>query len=224
MKKIIIAIDGYSSCGKSTLAQDLAHELAYIYVDTGAMYRVVTYYFLEHHVNLNDPEAVEKALGEIHISFTRVNEQNHTFLNGNNVDDDIREMRINDYVSEVAAISSVRKAMVAQQKMMGVQKGLVMDGRDIGTVVFPHAELKIFLTASLEVRSERRNLEYESKGIYVSLEEVTKNLEHRDTIDSNRADSPLRQAEDAKLLDNSYITRQEQLKIALEWAMEKINQ
>ena len=224
MKKIIIAIDGYSSCGKSTLAQDLAHELAYIYVDTGAMYRAVSYYFLEHNISLSDPVAIEKALEEIHISFTRVNDQNHTFLNGSNIDNQIREMRINDFVSEVAAISSVRKAMVYQQKKMGIKKGLVMDGRDIGTVVFPEAELKIFLTASLEIRSERRNLEYESKGIYISREEVTKNLIHRDTIDSTRADSPLRQADDAKLLDNSYITRQEQLEIALKWVQEIINQ
>jgi len=224
LKKIIIAIDGYSSCGKSTLAQDLAHELAYIYVDTGAMYRAVSYYFLEHNISLSDPVAIEKALEEIHISFTRVNDQNHTFLNGSNIDNQIREMRINDFVSEVAAISSVRKAMVYQQKKMGIKKGLVMDGRDIGTVVFPEAELKIFLTASLEIRSERRNLEYESKGIYISREEVTKNLIHRDTIDSTRADSPLRQADDAKLLDNSYITRQEQLEIALKWVQEIINQ
>ena len=224
MKKIIIAIDGYSSCGKSTLAQDLAHELAYIYVDTGAMYRVVTYYFLEHQIDLNNAEAIEKSLEDIHISFTRVNEQNHTFLNGVKVDEQIREMRINDYVSEVAAISSVRKAMVSQQKKMGLHKGLVMDGRDIGTVVFPEAELKIFLTASIEVRSKRRMLEYQSKGINISPEEVSNNLVHRDTIDSTRADSPLRQAVDAKLLDNSYITRKEQLAIALEWAMEKINQ
>jgi cytidylate kinase len=224
VKKIIIAIDGYSSCGKSTLAQDLAKELSYIYIDTGAMYRAVTYYFLEHDIDINSIEDIASALQNINISFERHNQINTTFLNNKNVEKLIREMRINDFVSEVAAIPAVRKAMVKQQQEMGMLKGLVMDGRDIGTVVFPKAELKIFLTATLDVRGRRRQLEYQLNGLNLSLEEVMENLSHRDHIDSTRADSPLKMAEDAILIDNTNIDRSQQLKIALHLAKKLINE
>ena len=223
MKKIIVAIDGHSSCGKSTLAQDLAAELHYIYIDTGAMYRAVTLYFLDHAIDISSDQEVKSALDNIHIFFEIHDQSNTTFLNERNVDKQIREMRINDFVSEVAAIPAVRRAMVAQQQKMGKKKGLVMDGRDIGTVVFPDAELKIFLTASIEERTKRRQLEYEQSGIKLSKEEVRANLIHRDEIDSGRADSPLRKADDAVLIDNTYLNRRQQLEIVLKLAQKLIN-
>lgn len=220
MKKIIIAIDGHSSCGKSTLAKALAQKLHYAYGDSGAMYRAVTLYCIDNSVDYNDSAQIEKALDAIEIHFERINGQNCTFLNGKNVELAIREMRVSQQVSEVAAISKVRRAMVAKQQGMGQRKGIVMDGRDIGTVVFPHAELKIFLTADVDVRSSRRHLELAEKGIEADWEAVRQNLKKRDRIDSTRADSPLRQADDARVLDNTNLTQAEQLELAEQWAQE----
>ncbi len=216
MKRIIIAIDGHSSCGKSTLAKALAKSLRYAYVDTGAMYRAVTLYFLDNHIDLSDVNQVKNALGKIEIHFERVNDSNHVFLNGKDVESDIRTMRVSEKVSPVAALSDVRRAMVAQQQQMGKKKGIVMDGRDIGTVVFPNAELKVFLTADTDVRTQRRYDELMSKGQQAEFDAVRKNLTERDFIDSTRADSPLKQAEDAILLDNSALTPYEQLQKVLE--------
>lgn len=217
-KKIIVAIDGHSSCGKSTLARDLARVLGYAYIDSGAMYRAVTLFFLDKGIDWTDPEAVAKALQDIHIEFRATQAGNQTLLNGVLVEEDIRSMRVSDYVSPVSAISAVRRAMVAQQQLMSRQRGVVMDGRDIGTVVFPDAELKIFLTASTEVRVRRRYDELLAKGINISPEEVRANLFDRDRIDSTREDSPLKQAEDARILDNTQLGREEQLALALQWA------
>jgi CMP/dCMP kinase len=212
MKKIIIAIDGFSSCGKSTLAKALAKKLHYAYVDTGAMYRAVTLYFLDNDVDFNDKEDVKRALSNIEIHFERTPTGNHVFLNDKDIETEIRSMRVSEMVSPVATISAVRRAMVQQQQRMGSRKGIVMDGRDIGTVVFPEAELKIFLTAETDIRTQRRFDEMQAKGQeIVSFDAVKHNLTERDLIDSNRADSPLRQAEDAILLDNSYLTPDEQL-------------
>jgi cytidylate kinase len=223
--RIIIAIDGFASCGKSTLAKALARELGYIYVDSGAMYRAVTLYFLDHQVDLNDQQAVAKALGEITITFRYENNQNTTYLNGQNVERDIREMRINEWVSPVSALPVVRRAMVSQQQAMGIARGIVMDGRDIGTVVFQDAELKIFLTASIEVRTSRRLAELRAKSMPVDgIEQVRENLLKRDHIDSTREDSPLRKAEDARLLDNSDLTPGEQLSIVLGWVAELLGE
>lgn len=217
-KKIIIAIDGYSSCGKSTLARALARRLHYIHVDTGAMYRAVTLYLLRNNINIHDEEAVFESLDHIHIHLGFNNEQQVTWLNHENVEEAIREPAINQLVSNVSAISSVRKEMVAQQRRMGEGKGLMMDGRDIGTVVFPQAELKLFLKADLEVRVERRWIELKEKGLVITPEEVKANLLLRDHIDSTRLDSPLRQAIDATIIDTSYLTEKEQLQIALDLA------
>jgi CMP/dCMP kinase len=211
MKRIIIAIDGYSSCGKSTLAKALAKELHYAYVDTGAMYRAVTLYFLDENIDINDIQEVKEALLKIELHFERTAKGNHIFLNGVDVEDKIRTMRISEMVSPVSTISIVRRAMVAQQQQMGKRKGIVMDGRDIGTVVFPNAELKLFLTADTDIRTQRRFDELKSKGQDATFEEIKNNLTERDLIDSNRADSPLRQADDAILIDNSYLTPSEQL-------------
>lgn len=223
MKKIIIAIDGYSSCGKSTLARELAKVLHYIYIDTGAMYRAVTLYFINHDIDFKNEEEVTNALHNISIDFRKIKSEIHTFLNNQDVESSIRSMQVSELVSEVSAISSVRSFLVHQQQAMGQKKGIVMDGRDIGTVVFPQAELKIFLTASPEIRAMRRKKEYEQKGIDISLEVVKKNLAHRDYIDSTREDSPLRQAPDAILLDNSFLTKEEQLKFVLDLMSEKFN-
>ena len=175
MKKIIIAIDGYSSCGKSTLAKSLASHLGYTYIDSGAMYRAVTLFLLDHHINVEDQERVKAALQEINIRFA---ENNHTLLNGRDVEREIRQMSVSNYVSEVAAVPEVRRAMVSQQQQMGEERGIVMDGRDIGTVVFPKAELKIFLTADPEIRARRRYDELTHKGQEATLEEVKANLTH----------------------------------------------
>lgn len=222
MEKIIIAIDGFSACGKSTLAKALAKNLDYSYIDTGAMYRAVTLYFIENQIDYTQAETVQKALADIHIQFKNIDLQNTTFLNGKNVEQDIRQMYVSEQVSPVAAISAVRRAMVQQQQAMGQSKGIVMDGRDIGTVVFPDAELKLFLTASPQVRAQRRFLEYQNKNQLVDIDAIQTNLTERDHIDSSRADSPLRQAEDAVIMDNSNLTESEQLRIALDLVQQKI--
>ena len=215
MKKITIAIDGYSSCGKSTMAKDLAREVGYIYIDSGAMYRAVTLYCLENGLFTNesiDTERLETAMPDIRISF-ELNPQTQrpmTFLNGKNVEDRIRTMEVSNRVSPVAALPFVRKALVELQQEMGRAKGIVMDGRDIGTAVFPDAELKIFVTASAEIRAQRRYDELKAKGQEASFEEILTNVKERDYIDQNREVSPLRQAEDALLLDNSNMTIEEQ--------------
>ncbi|MBK7937291.1 MAG: (d)CMP kinase [Lewinellaceae bacterium] len=222
MKRIIVAIDGLSSCGKSTLAKGLAKSLHYAYLDTGAMYRAVTLYFIDNQVDYNDPAAVEDALKHIEIHFERVEGQNRTFLNGVDVERKIREMRVSEHVSPVSTISAVRRAMVMQQQAMGARRSLVADGRDIGTVVFPDAELKIFLTADADVRTSRRHLELAAKGIDAEWDEIKKNLEERDRIDSNRADSPLRKADDAVVIDNTLLSEEQQLEKALALASDRM--
>lgn len=222
-KKIIITIDGWSSCGKSTLAKQLARELGYVYIDSGAMYRAITLYFLRNHVDWTKHKAVEEALKNTHLEFisNHKNGQSEMYLNGENVEYVIRDLVVAEKVSEVAAIKEVRDFAVAQQQSMGRKKGIVMDGRDIGTVVFPHAELKIFMTADNAVRVERRFRELYEKNPNITIEEVKANLEMRDYIDSHREISPLRQAEDALVLDNSKITPKEQLAIAMGWVKER---
>ncbi len=220
MKKIIIAIDGNSGCGKSTTAKAVAKALQYIYIDTGAMYRAVTLYFIRHGVDLNDEEQVAKALKDIHITFKYDPERgvNETYLNGENVEEEIRGMEVSSLVSPVSAIPMVRRKMVEQQRELGRDKGVVMDGRDIGTVVFPDADLKIFMKADLKIRAERRKKELKEKGKKVNLENVVKNLEDRDHIDSNRADSPLKKAEGAYEIDTSHLKFDEQVQIVLDLA------
>ena len=225
MKKIIITLDGYSSCGKSTLARQLAQELNYVFIDSGAMYRAITLYFLRQHIDYNNTAQVQKALSEINLSFeyNPVTGQSDMYLNDENVEVLIREMVVSEHVSEVAALKEVREFGVAQQQLMGTRKGIVMDGRDIGTTVFPEAELKIFVTADPAVRVERRFKELYAKNPSITIEEVKRNLEMRDYLDSNREFSPLRQATDAIVLDNSDLTREEQLQVALNWAKERMN-
>ena len=225
MKKITIAIDGHSSCGKSTMAKDLAREVGYVYVDTGAMYRCVTLYALRHGLFTDEgiqEEALRKAMTEIQITFRFNAEKGRpdTYLNGELVEDLIRSMEVSNHVSPIATLGFVREAMVAQQQQMGKDKGVVMDGRDIGTVVFPDAELKIFVTASAEVRAQRRYDELKGKGMEADYEEILKNVQERDYIDSHRAVSPLRKADDAIELDNSHMTIAEQKA----WLMEKFQQ
>jgi CMP/dCMP kinase len=224
MSKIIIAVDGYSSCGKSTTAKGVAAQLGYAYIDTGAMYRAVTLYFHQNHIALTNPKEVIKALENIKIDFRRNpdNGRNETYLNGLNVEDDIRKLYIANMVSEVSTISEVRRAMVAQQQRMGKHKGLVMDGRDIGTVVFPEAELKLFMTADPVIRAERRQIELLQKGDALDLDEILENIQKRDLIDTTRADSPLRQADDAKLLDTSFMTLEGQIEAVVLMAKEAI--
>jgi cytidylate kinase len=223
-QKIIIAIDGYSSCGKSTLAKQLANELQYLYVDSGSMYRAITLYFLRNSVSLTDKKQVKNALNNIHLSFAFNGgaDKSDIYLNDENVELMIREMIINEKVSDVAALQEVRAFAVKQQQKIGEKKGVVMDGRDIGTTVFPHAELKIFMKADIAVRVQRRFKELFAVNPGITIEEVKQNLEMRDYIDSNRAVSPLRQADDALVLDNSNLTMAQQLKLALRWANEKI--
>ena len=223
MKKIIVAIDGFASCGKSTIAKGLAKHLNYIFIDTGAMYRAATLFFLDNDINIENPEAVKNAVSQLHIHFENCNGQNCAFLNGKNVENEIRSMRVANYVSPVAAISAVRRAMVKQQQEMGKSKGVVLDGRDIGTVVFPNAELKLFITAEIKVRTQRRVSELQSKGQEVDFESVQHNLLERDRMDSNRADSPLRQADDAIVVDTTHLTFEEQLKMVYELAATKIS-
>ena len=228
MKKITIAIDGYSSCGKSTMAKDLAREVGYIYIDSGAMYRAVTLYCLENGLFTPDgidTEKLEAMMPDIRISFQLNPETQRpmTYLNGENVEDRIRTMEVSSHVSPVAAIPFVREALVKQQQEMGKAKGIVMDGRDIGTVVFPDAELKIFVVASAEIRAQRRYDELKAKGQEASYEEILANVKERDYIDQNREVSPLRQAEDALLLDNSNLTIEEQKQWLKERFEEAVN-
>ena len=194
----------------------MAKVLHYAYLDTGAMYRAVTLYFLDNNIDYHDPAAVDEALKRIEIHFERIDGQNHTFLNGRDVERDIREMRVSEHVSPVSAISAVRRAMVALQKALGQRRGIVADGRDIGTVVFPDADVKIFLTADVDVRTSRRHLELAAKGIDADWDDIRRNLEARDHIDSNRADSPLRRAADAYIIDNTLLSETQQLEKALE--------
>ncbi len=224
-KKIIIAIDGHSSCGKSTMAKSLAKKLGYIYIDSGAMYRVVTLVALRKGWIANKVPDVEKViagLSDIKISFKWDENlgQNTTFLNGENVENEIRQLEVSQNVSPISTIAEVRHEMVRQQRANGKNKGIVMDGRDIGTVVFPDAELKIFMTASPEIRAQRRYLELSEKGDDVNFEEILANVEGRDKIDSTRAVSPLKQADDALILDNSNLSREEQL----EWTINKVKE
>ena len=225
MKKITIAIDGHSSCGKSTMAKDLAREVGYVYVDTGAMYRSVTLYALRNGLFTNEgikEDELRQQMPNIQISFKFNPETGRpdTYLNGELVEQDIRTMEVSSHVSPIATLSFVREAMVAQQQQMGKDKGVVMDGRDIGTVVFPDAELKIFVTASAEVRAQRRYDELKAKGMEADYDDILKNVQERDYIDSHREVSPLRQAPDAILLDNSQMTIAEQK----EWLMQRFNE
>jgi cytidylate kinase len=217
MKKIIITIDGWSSCGKSTLAKQLAKVLGYVYIDSGAMYRAITLYFLRNNVDLEISSEVEQALQNISIEFefNAKSQQSEILLNGENVEYLIRDMIIAEKVSDVATNKAVRDFAVAQQQQLGLKKGIVMDGRDIGTTVFPKAELKFFMTADSAVRVERRFKEMFEKNPNVSIEEVKSNLEMRDYIDSNREISPLRKADDAIVLDNTNLTMNQQLRFAL---------
>lgn len=220
MKKIIVTIDGWSSCGKSTLAKQLAKELGYVYIDSGAMYRAITLFFLRNHVDWTDDKEVKAALKKITIEFN-CNEklqQSEIFLNGENVEYVIRDLIIAEKVSDVATIKAVRSFAVAQQQKMGEKKGIVMDGRDIGTTVFPKAELKIFMTADIGIRVERRYKEFYEKNPNITIEEVKNNLEMRDYIDSHRKVSPLKKATDAIELDNTDLSMEGQLKIALKLA------
>jgi len=216
-KKIIITIDGWSSCGKSTLAKQLAKELGYVYIDSGAMYRAITLYFLRNHIDWTDTNEVVEALKNIHIEFefNEKSQQSEIILNDENVEYVIRDLVIAEKVSDVAAIKEVRTFAVAQQQKMGAKKGVVMDGRDIGTTVFPNAELKIFMTADIAVRVERRFKEMFEKNPNITIEEVKNNLEMRDYIDSNREVSPLRKAADAIEIDNTHLSMEEQLAFAL---------
>lgn len=211
MKEITIAIDGHSSCGKSTLAKMLSQAIGYTYIDTGAMYRAVTLYFIRKTIDLSNPVAIANALAAIRIHFKNIDGKNTTFLDDEKVEEPIRGMEVSNLVSEVAAISAVRQKLVEQQQLMGAEKAIVMDGRDIGTVVFPDAELKLFVTASIKQRTQRRYLELQQKGKTVTYEAIKDNLQHRDFIDSTRADSPLKQAADAVYLDNTNLSIEEQL-------------
>ena len=223
LRKIVIAIDGYSACGKSSTAKLVAGILGYRYIDTGAMYRAVTLYFTEHHIALTNPREVSRALQQINISF-KVNSKNvtETFLNGLNVEKAIRSMRISERVSEVSVIKEVRVAMVEQQRKMGKEKGVVMDGRDIGTVVFSNAELKMFMTADILVRAFRRQKELLEKDRMVDLDDVITNIVQRDQIDTTRIESPLRKADDAILLDTTYLTLDEQVDEVVRLALTKM--
>ena len=223
LPKIIIAIDGFSSCGKSTLARDLSKRLSYTYVDTGAMYRAVTLYFLRNNIDLENLKEVSHALSKISIHFAYDDYGKQlTFLNDELVEDEIRKMEITRSVSNVSSIKAVRKAMVDLQRKMGNYKGLIMDGRDIGTVVFPSAELKIFMKANYDIRAQRRYAELIEKNVEVSMEEVLANLKERDYLDTHRTESPLKKASDALVLDNSELTMEEQLDWAFHKAIEKI--
>ena len=221
-KKIIIAIDGFSSCGKSTMAKSLARELGYIYIDSGAMYRAVTLYAIRNNwIPDGKPNvyAIISGIESINITFRfdPVTEKNTTFMNGENIEEEIRRLEVSENVSPVSTIKEVRQAMVKLQQQMGANKGIVMDGRDIGTVVFPQAELKIFMTADPEIRAQRRFLELSTKGQTVSMEEIRQNINQRDYIDQNREESPLRKADDAIVLDNSFLTPEQQL----QWTIQK---
>lgn len=225
MKKITIAIDGHSSCGKSTMAKNLAREIGYVYIDTGAMYRAVTLYCLQHQLISDgqvDAVALAGQMDQVHISFTfnPATGRPDTYLNGECVEQVIRQMEVSNHVSLVASLPFVREAMVDQQRRMGKDKGVILDGRDIGTVVFPDAELKIFVTASADIRAQRRYDELCGKGVPCNYDEILKNVQERDYIDSHREVSPLRQADDALVLDNSTMTINEQQA----WLLDKVQQ
>jgi CMP/dCMP kinase len=223
VRKIVIAIDGYSACGKSTTAKAVAAVLGYRYIDTGAMYRAVTHYFLEHHVSLTNPKEVSKALDQIHITF-KVTSKNvsETFLNGLNVEKVIRSMHVSEHVSQVSTLKAVRTSLVDQQRRMGKERGVVMDGRDIGTVVFPQAELKLFMNADLLVRAFRRQHELLQRKQMIDLDEVIDNIIQRDKIDTTRAESPLTQAPDAVVIDTTNITIDEQVDEVVRMAVTKM--
>jgi cytidylate kinase len=217
MIKKIIAIDGWSACGKSTLAKQLANKLGYVYIDSGAMYRAITLFFLRQNINLSNASEVLEALKNINIDFRFNTDSHHSdiYLNDENIENVIRDLSVAEKVSDIAAIAEVRTFAVAQQQKMGKNKGIVMDGRDIGTTVFPTAEIKLFMTADSAIRVERRLKELTSKNPNITMEEVKKNLENRDHLDSTREISPLRKAEDAIVLDNTNLTMDEQLEFAL---------
>lgn len=226
MQKIVVAIDGYSGCGKSSTAKAVAKKLGYTYIDSGAMYRAATMYFLDNHVMLTNPKEIDKYLASLEVGFhpnpdTGIQE---TYLNGLNVEGEIRSMRVSEAVSEVSKIKEVRQELVAQQQRLGKKKAVVMDGRDIGTVVFPDAQLKIFMTADLAIRAERRQKELLEKGEMVELGRIIENLAERDRIDTTRKESPLRKADDAIELDTSMLEFDEQVDKIVEWAVEKIGQ
>jgi cytidylate kinase len=223
--KINIAIDGWSACGKGTLAKGLAEILGYIFIDSGAMYRAFTYAALQNNINHADIKRIDELIQKTQIDF-KLSEKNSfdIHLNGNNVEHFIRDKVINENVSHFSALSNVRRFLVAQQQQIAKNKGVVMDGRDIGTVVLPNAELKIFMTASPEIRAQRRFSELKLKNPNIQLQDVAQNLAERDFIDSTRADSPLKKADDARILDNSMLNKEEQLKLALQWAKEIILQ
>ena len=224
MQKIVIAIDGYSGCGKSSTAKSVAQILGYTYIDSGAMYRAATLHFLNNHVVLSNPKDVSQYLESLEITFHSNPEtgKQETFLNGLNVEDEIRSMRVSDYVSEASKMKEVRTELVAQQQKMGKKKGVVMDGRDIGTVVFPTAELKVFMSADLNIRAERRQKELLERGELVALEKIVQNLAERDQIDTTRRESPLRKAEDAVELDTSLLEFEDQVNQIVSFAKEKI--
>ncbi|WP_026966382.1 (d)CMP kinase [Algoriphagus terrigena] len=224
MGKIVIAIDGYSGCGKSSTAKAVAKDLGFTYIDSGAMYRAATLHFLNHYLSPANPHDVEKGLKSMEISF-HFNPETHrqeTYLNGLNVEDEIRTMRVSEHVSEIATIKEIRKELVAQQQRLGKKKGVVMDGRDIGSVVFPDAELKVFMTADLETRAERRQQELFEKGELVELEAIKTNLAERDRIDSSRAESPLKKVPDAMEIDTSNLTFEAQVAMIVQLANEVI--
>lgn len=228
MKKIVIAIDGFSSCGKSTMAKDLAFEIGYVYIDSGAMYRAITLYCIQNeliHAGKVDVSKLNELLNHIDISFVLNADTGRpeTLLNGINVEQDIRTLEVSQQVSVVSAIATVRYAMVAQQQKMGIDKGIVMDGRDIGTTVFPNAELKIFVTASPEIRAQRRLDEMHAKGETATYESIIENVKSRDYQDQNRAESPLRMADDALLLDNTYLSIEEQKRWLLDRFAKTVN-
>ena len=223
LKKIVIAIDGYSACGKSTTAKMVAGVLGYRYIDTGAMYRAVTLYFLQHHISLTNPRDINKALTDVHVTFK--NNSKHvteTYLNGLNVEKEIRKMKISENVSQVSTIKEVRHAMVEQQRRLGREKGVVLDGRDIGTVVFPNADLKLFMVADISLRAYRRQKELMERDQLVDLDDVIENIRQRDLIDTTRAESPLKQAEDAIVIDTTHITIDEQVDEVVRLALSKV--
>jgi cytidylate kinase len=224
MRKIIIAIDGHSACGKSTTAKVVANELDYIYIDSGAMYRAITLYFIREHITLSNPKEVEGALSKISITFKTIHGNLNTFLNGLNVEDEIRDMTVTQKVSVVSAIPAVRIAMMKEQRRLAKSKGVVMDGRDIGSVVFPEAELKIFMTADFSIRAARRQEELIAKDIVVNLEEIKENLQRRDLLDSTREMSPLVQDPQAIVINNTFMTFEEQVDEIMQLATGKILQ
>ncbi|MBR1929548.1 MAG: (d)CMP kinase [Paludibacteraceae bacterium] len=224
MKKIIIAIDGFSSCGKSTIAKQLAAQIGYTYIDTGAMYRALALFCQQHNVDVNQPQQVVQQLPHISIAFTQTPQGQHVTLNNQDVEHLIRTLEIGNLASQVSTIKQVRQFLVKQQQLMGQQKGIVMDGRDIGSVVFPNAELKLFITASDQVRANRRFLELQQKGLNPNFQDVLKDVQDRDFRDTHRQESPLTQTPDAILIDNSNLNMQQQQQLVLNLYNQKIQQ